>query len=164
LGVKRVSASPMRRSVCQRQNYSVCILERFLFSSGPSHNPPGSHPHSWWTCGPVHIGVPRGFECCFLCGGLIDWTQAQTAVTQTRRVAMPAIGARTFPRTITRRRPTAPGCATARTLLRSPTADAAAPPVSWPPPPPPASSRFYRRARTTLVPIAADPYPVRTDR
>src|SRR5580698_11650676 len=77
-------APPMRRSVCQRQNYSVCILERFLFSSGPSHNPPGSHPHSWWTCGPVQIGVPRGFECCSLCGGLIYWTQAQTAVTQTR--------------------------------------------------------------------------------
>src|ERR1035437_4029505 len=132
-------APPMRRSVCQRQNLLRFLLRKVFVFFRPARQPArlpsallvdlrsGAHWGSSWFW--VLLSLRRSHR----------WTQAQIAVTQTRRFALPVIRSSTFPRTFTRRRFLWPGCATARTLPPSPTADATALPVSWPPRPPPAS-------------------------
>ena len=155
--------APMRRSVCQRQNLLRFLLRRFLGFFRPARPPArlpsallvdlrsGAHWGSSWFW--ALLSLRRSHR----------WTQAQTAVTQTRRVEMRTIRIPLFESHLTRR--AWPGrSATARTLPRSPTADATAPPAFWPPRPPPASSHSCRRARTTSIPTAANPYPARTDR
>src|ERR1035437_2021128 len=118
--------APMRRSVCQRQDLLRFLLRKvfvyFLPARQPARLPSallvdlrsGAHWGSSWFW--VLLSLRRSHR----------WTQAQIAVTQTRRFALPVIRSSTFPRTFTRRRFLWPGCATARTLPPSPTADATA--------------------------------------
>jgi hypothetical protein len=157
-------APPMRRSVCQHQNQLRFHLRKvfifFRLARQPARLPSalfvdlrsGAHWGSSWFW--VLLSLRRSHR----------WTQALNRSHPNSACCFASPSDPTFPRTFTRRWLVWPGCATARILLRSPTADATAPPVSWPPPPRPASSHSCRRARIALIPTVSNPYPARTDR